>query len=341
MDPAIPFLKDPERYPHAMDAAGDRLAFVRLTREALRAASFLDERVLAPGDAVDWAAWPDVAGAVPDAGLQERCGFIFHIGHVGSTLLSRLVEAHPGLLSLREPLPLRTLAQAQAWEPDRREDRLATMLKLWSRPFAPGQLPIVKATSYCSGMAAELLARPSEPRAILMRSAPEPWLANLFAGEDNRLDIAGQIEARIARMNRSVGEGAFRLSELSYPQAASLSWACETMALKAAADARPGQALWLDFERFLRRPQSQLRASLEHFGVAASDEDVAAIIAGPDMGRYSKAPEHAYDSGLRAQILAQARTEHAPAIAQALAWLDEAAARYPAIARALEAAGAV
>ena len=37
--------------------------------------------------------------------------FIFHSGHVGSTLLSRLLEEVPSQLGLREPLPLRSLAE--------------------------------------------------------------------------------------------------------------------------------------------------------------------------------------------------------------------------------------
>ena len=57
------------------------------------------------------------------------------------------------------------------------------------------------------------------------------------------------------------------------------------------------------------------------------------------MGRYSKAPEHAYDSALRARVLAQARAEHGAEIAERLGWLERAGRDYPAIAGALAVAG--
>jgi len=349
MDALAQFLKaSPEAYPHALDPIGDGLGFVRLAREALRAASFLDERVLGPGENLDWKPWRQAALAVRDAGLVERCGLIFHIGHVGSTLISRLLEEHPAILSLREPLPFRTLAAAHAelaapeslWRRAEFDERLEVMLKLWSRTFDPGQLAVVKATSICSEMAHDLLSRPSAPRAIFMYAPPEAFLANLLAGENSRLDIRNVASSRLRRLHRRLGEPAWRLADLSYPQMAAMSWACEMTALQAAAGARPDQALWMDFERFLKRPQSSLRAALTHLGAEPSESEIAAIVAGPQMSRYSKAPEHAYDAGMRGQVLAQARAEHAAAIAEGLEWLERAAGAYPAIAGALGVAGA-
>ncbi len=61
--------------------------------------------------------------------------------------------------------------------------RLSTFLKLWSRTFAPGQRALIKATSYVSEMAAELLARPSAPRAIFMTVSAETYLATILGAE--------------------------------------------------------------------------------------------------------------------------------------------------------------
>jgi hypothetical protein len=343
MDPTAPFLKDPRNYPHTLDAVGDGVGFAPMTREALRAASFLDERALPDGVPLQWRPWQEVAGTAREAGLTERCGFIFHIGHVGSTLLSRLLETDARLLCLREPLPLRVLAGAhealgapgEPWSQERFDERLEVMLKLWSRSFEPGQLTVVKASSFCSGLAETLLGREASPRAILMYAPPEAFLANLLAGENNHLDIQANAPGRISRLDRRLGAPAFRLGELSYPETAAMSWACEMVELKAAADARPGQAMWLDFERFLARPQSLLRSAFAHLGVETDEARIAGIVAGPDMSRYSKAPEHAYDATLRARVLAQARARHGGAIAEGLAWLERAGRDHPAIAGAL------
>src|SRR3546814_19085261 len=56
--------------------------------------------------------------AMADAdGERPPLHWLFHIGHCGSTLISRLLDVLPGLLGLREPLPLLELAM-RSIEPD-------------------------------------------------------------------------------------------------------------------------------------------------------------------------------------------------------------------------------
>ena len=81
-------------------------------------------------------------------------------------------------------------------------------------------------------------------------------------------------------------------------------------ALAEAASGSGERALWVDFDRFLLSPTPILAAALRHFDLPAKPEIVAAILAGPDMHRYSKAPEHAYDAQLRSDVLNHARMVH-------------------------------
>jgi hypothetical protein len=330
---------------HGLDVAQDRASFVRLTRPEIADASFLDDRILAGGPEPGWRPFAEVEAAVAEAELSERCHFIFHIGHVGSTLLSRLLDGDERVLGLREPLALRSLAAVHAglgapdspWPAERFERRLAACLKLWSRTFEVGQTSVIKATSFCSEMAAGLLARPMRPRAILMFVPPEAFLASIFGADGNRHDVMAMAEGRLARLNRRLGGAAFRLADMTYAQIVAMAWACEMTALMAADGP---QALWLDFEKFLMRPQSRLKAAFAHLGLDLPDEAVAAIVSGPVMGRYSKAPEHAYDGALRTRVLAQARASHVAEIRQGLDWLDRAARIAPRIAAAVQRASA-
>ena len=98
----------PLLYPIAVEPRADAVQFVRLTAADYAAASFLDGRMLAPGTPTAAVPWAEVRPAA--ATLSVRCHFIFHVSHVGSTLLSRLVGQHPALFSLREPAVLRFLA---------------------------------------------------------------------------------------------------------------------------------------------------------------------------------------------------------------------------------------
>ncbi len=349
MDALARSLKDsPEIFPFALDLVRDAASFARLPAEALEAASFLDERALGPGARLEAHAWPQVEAAVAAADLKEDCGFIFHIGHVGSTLISRLMGASPKVLALREPLALRTLAEAHAGldapesllAPDGFERRCSAMLKLWSRRFAPGQRPIIKATSFCAGLAEDLLGRAFAPKALLMVAPPEPHLAALLGGPNNRIDIRAMAPGRLKRLHRRLGEIPWRLSSMSLGEMAAMGWASEMSALAAAAARHPERAVWLDFERFLLRPQRRLADAFAAFGIEGEDAEIAAILASPVMGRYAKAPEHAYGPAVRARVQDQARREAGEEIRRGMAWLDAAAARFPAIASALAAAEA-
>jgi hypothetical protein len=346
--------RTPETYPFGFDIGRDRIAFLSLRREQFAEASFLDARVLAPG-AERWnAAWPEVAAAISAAGLRERCGYIFHIGHVGSTLLSRLLGAHPRVFALREPLLLRTFAElrspragagpadgaggeASARAEPAHEERLSGCLKLLSRTFAPTDLAILKATSFVAEIAAALLERPASPKALLMYVSPQSYLATILGGPNSRQEAKLLLGARVARLRRRAGPeaGPLDADSSSEGEALALTWACETAALAQAARVAGGRALRLDFDGFLAAPEAHLARVLRHFDLAADAAAVSAILAGPDMGRYSKAPEYAYDAALRRDVLAAARLANGAEIRRGLAWLERMAGNYPPVREAL------
>jgi hypothetical protein len=78
-----------------------------------------------------------------------------------------------------------------------------------------------------------------------------------------------------------------------------------------------GARVRLDFDRFLDEPNTHLAAAFRHLAIDASERDVQAILDGPEMRRYSKAPEHAYDTALRRAVLNEARMTHGAEIGAA------------------------
>jgi hypothetical protein len=335
-------IASPELFPYALELGDDGVVFLRLRRGDYERASFLDAR-LTPQIAGKALPWPQVAAAIETASLAERCGFIFHIGHVGSTLLSRLIGAHASVFSLREPVILRTFAQLavaresqpQAWGNDGFGTRLTGCLKLLSRTFEKRQLAVVKATSFVSELAGSLLSRASMPRAVMMYVAPESYFATILGGPNSRQEAKVLAPSRLARLHRRIGIEAWQLSSLSEGEVLALSWACEMSALAQAANSARGRAFPVDFDRFLLNPQPLLASVLRHFGIEASSSEVRAILEGPDMRRYSKSPEHAYDAELRRDVLNEARSAHGGEIRRGLAWLDRAAEQFPAVREAV------
>src|ERR1043166_9880868 len=95
--------RSPELFPHSYDVGADSVSFIRLSEDNYRRASFLDARILGRQSFGRTVAWPQLQAAVAASRLEEGCHFIFHIGHTGSTLLSRLLrsEEHTSELQSR------------------------------------------------------------------------------------------------------------------------------------------------------------------------------------------------------------------------------------------------
>src|SRR5436190_10119514 len=93
----------------ALDPAAGMVRLVAMDRDSYREASFLDDRLMRQPVDAQLVPWPDVEAAVA-GDLRNDARWIFHIGHVGSTLVSRLLGEIDGVLGVREPRLLRDLA---------------------------------------------------------------------------------------------------------------------------------------------------------------------------------------------------------------------------------------
>ncbi len=315
-------LASPELFPLTLEPARDMVEFRAMPAVEYERASFLDLRLTAPS--VLAAPFADVSAAA--ASLPVACDFIFHIGHVGSTLLSRLLGTHPAVFSVREPQALRVFAQAelagQPWTPDALDARMATFLALYSRTWRPGQRSLIKATSLVSELAVRLLGLAPRGKALLMTVTPETYLATILGGPNSRVELAAAAPARRARLARRMGRTF--AGEFSEGELAAMSWACETAALHAAAGAFPDRTAWIDFDAFLADPAAGLSQALTTLHGRADPAEVQRLAQSAYFQRYSKAPEYVFGPEARAAVLGEARHEHAAEIRRGLAWLEGA-----------------
>jgi hypothetical protein len=329
-------------FPHLLDPVADRVMLVEKSEAEYRDAAFLDERSLKPERPRHGVEWWHLGAAFPPAARRDA-HYIFHIGHVGSTLISRLLGELPGVLALREPLILRTFAemlgergQAEAlWDPESVPGRLDILTALLSRTFRPEQRVLVKATSFVSEIAADLV-RPHS-RALLLYARPERYFETILAGPNSRQELAVTAQDRLRRLHRAAGGERWRLWEMGEGERVAMAWAAEMASLERAAEALPaGSAMWLDFDAFLAAPAAALGRLAGFFGVELDPAGAEHLAADPLMRRYSKAAEYEYSRELRDEVLAEARLEQAPAIAAASRWLEAAARGSDAVARAIE-----
>jgi len=315
----------------ALDPAAGMARLIAMDRESYRAASFLDDRMLQQPVDARIVPWADVVRAMVDEPRTDA-RWIFHIGHVGSTLVSRLLGELEGVLAIREPRLLRDLALSP---PEIRERYMAPVPSLMSRTFANDERACVKATSFVSEIAPELV--PPGERALFMFATPRNYIASILAGENSLVELRQLAPSRAQRLPRRVSAiwAAHNDAEL-----AAIAWACETTALEAAADTMPDRQIeWADFDHMLEDMAPALGRVANFFGFDADEARLQAIAAGPLMTRYSKGLEYDYSAGLRRQLIADAAAANASAIDDALAMLGAAAEKSPMLARTLERAG--
>lgn len=317
-----------------LDAAGPgAMRLVRLDEAAYRAASFLDQRILRTGP--EQALIPVTVLAQAAARLEARADYIFHIGHVGSTLVSRLLGESASFFSVREPAMLREVALKSSQERLVGAVDLGGTLALLGRTWRRGQRAVVKATSFVSEIAGPILAANSSSAAIFMFTPALAYLRCILGGPNSRLEAKALAASRLARVRGRLEEGASEIDPRSEGEWIAMSWLSEMVCLQQAAARYDSRILWVDFDAFLATPRAVLASIFRALRVDATPREIDCIVSGPIMHQYSKAPEHAYDAALRAEVLASADSEHGAEIRRGMDWLAQLAARRRIVAEAL------
>lgn len=319
------FHASPRYFPHSLDIAGRRVLMLDLPGETYISASFLDDRLFETGPRGGWlseAEFLDLAAGLPPAG--DALGFIFHVGHCGSTLISRLLAAG-GAFPVREPVPLRMLADARCeagkpWDPlgEERYGALTdSFVRSWARRPDGASRTIVKATSLASGLAPGLMAAAPQAASLALRIDLPAYLAALLASGEPSADLMRGARVRLSRLTALAGgDPGVRLHALSPGELAGVSWLAEAATLANLQAAHGARVMPLDFAHFLADPAARLHDVGAHFGLSWSKADAEAAVNSPLMQRYSKAPEQGFTPGDRAAQLAASTERHAGEIAR-------------------------
>lgn len=319
--------KDARWLAQAVDPRAGLIRLVEMTPEDYRAASFLDDRMFQKQRTSHLLQWGSVANSVPESARRDA-RWIFHISHVGSTLIARLLGELDGIVSVREPRALRDLTFFPA---DVRARFIPTLQALFSRTFDPDGTALIKATSFVSEIAGELIAdRP----ALFLYTTPRSFISGILAGENSRKELAGRAEQRSDRLS---ARGIALPSPRSEADMAAAAWASEMTALETA-DGR--NVRWADFDRVLDDIHGFLGELVQFLVFQATPDRLSEIANGSLMRSYSKATEYEYSPDLRRRLLTEAEARHRSDIESALAMLDAASETAPVLRKALDRAKA-
>ena len=320
----------------------------RARRRVLPRRDFLDDRILAPSTVGAWLPLEQVVAAAKSSRNVRPLHYILHTGHVGSTLLSRLLDTTGNVLPLREPLPLRTLAEAgdsvgqpeSLLSPAQFDALLETFARLWGRGYPSTHSVVLKATSAAARIAPALLRRDPGRAAVYLNLRAEPYLATLLAGPNSAVDLRGHGPERMRRMTLQLSAPTRPLHALTHGELAAMNWLAESLTQHAVLAQAPHQTLAVDFDELLADLTGVMARVAAHLALQVAPGWLDQLASDPALSRYSKSPDHEYSPALRAQVLAQARQEHAQEIRRGLNWLETLARAEPAVARVLHASAA-
>ena len=335
----------PELYLHQINRTADNGLVIEADPEFYRQAIFLDQRALSADSAGLWLPLERIRSVVLGAASEPpKAHFIFHIGHCGSTLCSKLLAEAGGVLGLREPLILRTLSET--W-PDREaatssastgkiELELEFCYRLLARTFAPDDVAMIKATSFTSNLATPLLAMNSNNRALLLAMSAPAYIAIMLGAQAYAVDLRGFAKNRYRSLQNFLGTLDFELDQLALGELAGLAWLVELMKLEVIIDACPQQTLFQDFDAFLTDTRGCLQSMMAFFGLANDPSTLDRLINSPVRGRYSKAPQYRFDATARRLRIEAAGTKAGPEIKQGLAFIEGLANNQVKVRRAIE-----
>jgi len=337
--------RSPDAFLHKLDLAREMVLLVELTASGYRSASFLDDRLLTPATRGAWVPLAAIEAVSRTLRATQPVHFIFHTGHVGSTLVSRLLDDTGTVLPIREPLPLRTLADAHdaLGSPDSllSEEQfnraLGTFMRLWGRGYQATRCTVVKATSSASRLASRTMSAEGPVRAIYLNLGAEPYLAALLAGKNSAADLRGHGPERMRRLQARTDWPLPALHSLTPGELAAMSWLAETCTQHDTLTHFSERVLAVDFDRFLSDIEESMRRILTHLGLRAGPGYLASVRSNPSLARYSKAPEHPYSPALRAEVLSESRRYNRAEIRKGLDWIAQCARADGAVAAILTA----
>lgn len=325
------YASDARLWPHSLDLVQRRVLVLDMAIDALAGASFLDDRVLQEARPQGlWMGESDFLTLAARAPAPDRLGFIFHVGHCGSTLIARLLAHKKDGFALKEPQTLRQLAEDALsadtpWDgtgPQRRAALLDALLRSWARRPSGVERVVVKATSLTSGLAPELMARAASAPALALRLKLEPYLATLLAPEPLSPDLTLGARIRFQRLAARIGDPGWRLHQLSPGELAAASWLAEAASLTDLRGREPQRVRDSDFEAFLAKPEEELLSIARHMELDWDEADASRATQSDIMRRYAKAPEHGYDPDFRARVLADSRARNDSEIRRGLAFAE-------------------
>ena len=328
---------NPDWHLQRIDLIRQQALMLRLDRAAYQSASFLDERLEPQIKEGYWLDFDQLLSHFPDSAPDpDSMAYIFHIGHCGSTLLSRIYDQPEASLVIREPLSLRFLADSlrRIRRPDSWLDQTGwdnwqqRIIQILGRRYHGQQQPLIKASSTCNNLIQSLLGAAKDHRAVLMYLPLKSYLMIMLKGQRN--DIRGFAGQRLQDILRIAPDSGLSLSRLEDWQLVVIGWLASMQDILAASAAFPEAIRLLDFEHLLANPQDHIHPLKDHLRLAIDGDEIDASFQ-TSVRQYSKQPDLAYSPEQRQRAMADSSRQNAALISRAMDWAGQLIAAHSAL----------
>lgn len=333
-------LGDPAWLLQQLDLPSNRAVFLGVPETAYRDSAFLDHRLKAPRQQPLIARISSLQEAARSMPLPVT-NWVFHPGHVGSTLLSRFLGELDAILPVREPLPLRNagglyreldhpLALLARPQYERLEHAIFLMI---GRTFSKSQRALVKATSDCCILIARALRANEDSRAIWLHVDLETFLAGMLRNDARREETRGFAQTRLWDLHELLGDQSIRLHDLDIGRITAVSWLANQGHLLRAREAGfADRILEVHFHDFLEDTRTWLEAILGHLGVPAEDRELDRMATSRWRGAYAKDPSSSFSASERFRQIEASLEANRDAIGGAMTFAEELCGQFPALA---------
>lgn len=333
-------LESPGLFLRDVDPVGGRAVFTPMDEASYRASAFLDNRIVRAGDRDLVSDLDDLIDLARTAGAGRRLiHYLFHVGHCGSTLISRVLGERSCYLALREPPLLMGLSRSlrgldrpgfpfsrRRWE-ELKDLSLLMLAKSWHSD----QVPLVKPTSHAGNLIPTLMKHTGRERAVCLYVDLESYLATMLRPHTRRETRLFARDFRVREFSALVPEASGVSDDFSDVELAAMSWLLHARDLAEALDDPEigGRCLTVHFDDFLGDPADMTARICKFLGSPLSASEWDRIAAEGWLSRSAKTPGEAYGLEDRRRELASVRSKHREEIDQGMSWAAAACRSAP------------
>jgi hypothetical protein len=299
-------------------ALPDGIDFVPMTYDSYRQSTFLDRRIRPAAAEVHRAPLTQVEAAQAAAAPPGEVGLIFHSAYCCSTLLASAIAHLPRMLVLKEPVTLLQIAVGAA-----PRTRLPLVRALLARRNDASDRVVIKASSNCSVIGAELLLQAPGSRALFLYSGLEDFVLAVLKDPNRGARLRETLASPEAHEALGIwwpaSEATPDIPTLDDARLAAWAWIGRLRAFARMRQvAGSDRVLLLDGTRVAAAPAQALPQALQALGIAAEPGDIDQMLGSDLWQRHAKTPSMVFDQRAREQDLAKLAAIHRPAVSSAL-----------------------